>query len=220
MLKVVAVAFAAFAVLASSTSTLTASSAKAPLPARPLMPASLAVSVTAASDIPNELVTEALREADAIWRAAGLSFEWDRAPRVIPAPLHVVIGGGVSPAARVMPLAWISFDDFGAPTSQIYLSHANALAFMKNSRETVGLVDAMTITQRHTYLARAMGRALAHEIGHFLLASKSHSVKGLMMASHTASEFFSPERKPFVLEPSQRSVASARFTAISVASRG
>src|SRR5262245_36074652 len=175
MLKVAA---ATAAVLASSALVFAASPATEPLTAKPPAAASLVVSVTAASDIPNELVSMTLREADAIWRVAGISFEWERSPRVVPAPLHVIIGGGQSPATRVMPLAWISFDDFGAPTSQLYVSHANALTFMLNSRETVGLVDAMTVMQRHTYLARAMGRALAHEIGHFLLASRSHSAKG------------------------------------------
>ena len=39
----------------------------------------------------------------------------------------------------------------------VYVSHANAVAYLLNSRETVGLVDAMTVLQRETYLGRAWG---------------------------------------------------------------
>ena len=42
-------------------------------------------------------------------------------------------------------------------------------------------------------LARAMGRALAHEMGHYLLASKEHTKNGLMQAHRTATEFFGPD---------------------------
>ena len=67
------------------------------------------------------------------------------------------------------------FDDVTAPEQEIYLSHANARQMMEEARGVVGIVDQMPIVQREMLLARAMGRALAHELGHYLLASKVHT---------------------------------------------
>ncbi|HMF28528.1 MAG TPA: hypothetical protein VKE42_07135 [Candidatus Cybelea sp.] len=181
----------------------------------------MVINVTAASDISRSLVTATLHEADAIWRIAGFRFIWERnAAMTTKDSLHVVIGGGASPPTRNVPLAWIGFTESGEPSSMIYVSHANAVAYLANSRETVGLADTMTVLQRETYLARAMGRALAHEIGHFLLASPAHTAKGLMMASHTSTEFFYAERGAFGITASERRQMAARFTSIYLASRG
>jgi len=180
----------------------------------------MVVHVTAAVDISRSLVSATLREADAVWRAAGFKFIWERGAHLTTAGLRVVIGGGVSSNDRLMPLAWIGFDPDGAPTSLLYVSHANALTFMANSRLTVGSIDGMTILQRETYLARAMGRALAHEIGHYLLASRQHTNKGLMMAVHSAAEFFSTDRRAFTIDAVERRQMAARFSSIYLASRG
>jgi hypothetical protein len=185
----------------------------------PLGGATMVVHVIAAVDISQSLVSATLREADAIWRAAGFRFIWERGSQVTNASLQVVIGGGVSPSERLMPLAWIGFDDDGAPKRMVYVSHANAAAYLANSRETVGLVEMMTVLQRETYLGRAMGRSLAHEIGHFLLASRTHARKGLMRATHGSTEFFMAERHAFAIDSSERKQMAARFAAISVASR-
>jgi hypothetical protein len=190
-----------------------------PANAVPIAGATMVVHVTAATDISRSLVSATLREADAVWRGAGFRFIWERGSQVTNASLHVVIGGGVSPTERLMPLAWIGFDEDGAPKPMVYVSHANAVAYLLNSRETVGLVDAMTVLQRETYLGRAMGRSLAHEIGHFLLASRNHARKGLMRATHSSTEFFMAERNGFAIDSGERKQMAARFASIYLASR-
>jgi hypothetical protein len=119
-----------------------------------------------------------------------------------------------------LPLGWIVFDDPKTPEQEIYLSYENALVLLDNSAGIVGPTKLMPQLQRETMLARAMGRALAHEIGHYLLASKVHTAKGLMMAVHTASEFFGIERVYFKLAPIEQQRMIARFTSIYMASRG
>ena len=211
---------AAASLAAILVTTASASSAAEAADAPALASTPMIVSVTAASDISSTLVTAVLREADAVWRAAGFRFIWERNATFAPAALHVIIGGGRSTETNVVPMAWISFDEDGQPAPRIYVSHGNAVALMANSRETVGLVESMTILQKDTYLARAMGRALAHEIGHYLLASSKHSSKGLMMATHSSAEFFSIERRGFAINAVERQQMAARFASISVASRG
>jgi hypothetical protein len=48
-------------------------------------------------------------------------------------------------------------------------------------------------------LARALGRVLAHEIGHVLLGAPYHDRGGLMRASFRAEELGEPDRSPFRL---------------------
>lgn len=208
---------------AATVAVLAAAAPAAAAPDAELLPAAgatVVVSVTAAADISSSLVTATLREADAIWRAAGFRFIWERGTRVTADGLRVIIGGGVSAPNRQMPLAWIGFDEAGAPAPLLYVSHANAMAFMENSRLTVGPIDTMTILQRETYLARAMGRALAHEIGHYLMTSRAHTAKGLMMAVHSAVDFFSNDRRGFTIAAAERRQMAARFSSLYLASRG
>ena len=82
---------------------------------------------------------------------------------------------------------------------------------MDDARAVVGIVAQMPIAQRETLLARAMGRALAHELGHYLLASKAHTERGLMKAIPTAVELFMPDSRPFRIDPAQRRAVQARF---------
>jgi hypothetical protein len=112
--------------------------------------------------------------------------------------------------ANRIPLGWIQFDDDG-PAREIYVSYRNAVDYMNGSEGVVGIASQLTILERETYLARAMGRALAHELGHYLMASKEHTRKGLMQATHTASDFFAPLRGGFAIDASQRQLVAARL---------
>ncbi len=181
------------------------------------------VNVMAGADISPALVAAVLSEAEAIWRPSGISFNWRRAPGVArlpgggPAPyltntLLLTIGNrrGTVRDGR-LPLGWIVFDAVTVPEQEIYVSHANARAMLEGARGVVGLVDQMPTMQRETLLARAMGRALAHELGHYLLASKAHSERGLMKAALTAVELFRPDSATLRLDASQRRAVVARL---------
>ena len=52
---------------------------------------------------------------------------------------------------------------------------------------------------------------MAHELGHFLLASTAHSARGLMQGQRTSTEFFSTDRSRFALEPRDRAAVAARL---------
>jgi hypothetical protein len=139
----------------------------------------------------------------------------------VPARLRVTIGderGTIGKDPYVMALGWIRFEA-GRPQQEVYLSYANATTLFEASQGVVRRVVTMTVAERETLLGRAMGRALAHEIGHYLLASKVHTPKGLMQARHTAAELFSQPRRHFQLEADQRQLIAARLNPIAPLAR-
>ena len=52
-------------------------------------------------------------------------------------------------------------------------------------------------------LVRVLSRAIAHELAHYLLDTRAHTVRGLLRARFTADEFVSPVQEPFRLEREQ-----------------
>ena len=181
------------------------------------------VAVATPPEMSSRLIAAVLAETDAIWRPYGISFIWRRTPKVaknaspevspyVANTLRLIIGEehGVGSYGH-LPLGWIVFDDVTLPQQEIYLSHANAVAMMDNAAGVVGIVSQMPPIQRETLLARAMGRALAHEMGHYLLASKVHTEHGLMKAVLTAVELFQPGAREFRIEPAQRRAVAARL---------
>jgi hypothetical protein len=213
----IATSSVAVALLASTTL------AESPLLA---IPPPMIVNVSVAADISSTLVSRVLVEAGDIWSAAGFTLVWRRITdevvpyaRVLdpgahtPPALRVTVGNqhGVTKEEYATPLGWIVFEDLNTPQPEIYLSYANARALMEVSRGVVGRIDLMPRAELETLLARAMGRALAHEIGHYLLASKVHTTTGLMQAKRTAAELFASSRRRFGLEVSQRAAIVARL---------
>lgn len=188
----------------------------------------MTIYVSAAPDLPARLVAAALAEADAVWRTTGVSFLWRRedqyatmSGRMSPErrygspALRVVIGHETHTARdQHYPLGWIVFDDPRTPEQEIYVSYASVVMLLEQSPGIVGALQTMPILQRETLLARAMGRALAHELGHYLSASKVHTPRGLMKAVHTAAEFFGRNRDRFTLEPAERQQIVARLTSM------
>src|SRR6202011_1913073 len=146
-------------------------------------------------------------EADEIWNAIGIRFGWrhaaariapayaqsSEAGRYLPSTLRVTVDDGLGDWKEdgIMPLGWIFFDRPDEPDQEIHISYGNARALLAASSLVVGDITSMPTLEREVYLARAMGRALAHELGHYLLASKAHTEHGLMQKRLSASDFFS-----------------------------
>jgi hypothetical protein len=173
-------------------------------------PPPIVVNLSVMADVPSSLVDVTIAETEAIFKRAGISFVWRFGPPSL-TTLTVVIGNERgTPRGDVMALGWIVFED-GRPDQRIYLSFANAQQFLIDARNVVGALTNMPRAERETMLGRTMGRALAHELGHYLLATKVHTQKGLMKAMRTAQEFFSPDRRRFQLEPVQRLEIATRL---------
>jgi hypothetical protein len=175
----------------------------------------ISVSVRTLTDLPQALVERTLAEAEAIWRAADVTFSWEIADGVGGSwsTLRVTICDSSGPESHTgLAIGWIIFDELGAPTPDIYLSYENAMELI---REVEGPTASGRMTQvdLRTRLARVLGRALAHELGHYLLASKMHTTAGLMKAKRPASDFLKAGPGGFEVDLPLRSLAKSVLVA-------
>ena len=191
-----------------------------------LAPPSVMVNVYVAPHIAPSLVTRVLTEASDVWRPTGVTFVWivdredgtpyGRGAEARPyqrSTLHVSIDyeRGDLKKDALTALGWIRFERPDEPDQVIHLSYANAESLLEKSELVVGTVNTMPGLQREQFLSRAMGRALAHELGHYLLASKVHTPHGLMQTARSAGELFGRQRVHFEIDAAQKQIALSRL---------
>jgi hypothetical protein len=169
----------------------------------------LALVVVATPGISNAIVREAMNEAIAIWRAAGVTIEWhlSNASSLAsdqPTVRVILDDARGSASGQDLPLGWIRFNSFGVPEGVVHLSHRNVIQLI----DATGAYRDRPTSYLELLVARALGRALAHELGHYLTASKGHSPSGLMKAHRLVDELFSPTRSGFMLNSDERQLAS------------
>jgi hypothetical protein len=95
-------------------------------------------------------------------------------------------------------LASISFlDDLPRPT---IFAYPNTIATIVSDSTLLGLHGSeWSADLREVVLGRVLGRALAHEVGHFLLRSRNHSAIGLMRANPSVRDLIGRDRQTFFL---------------------
>ena len=150
--------------------------------------------------------SKAIDEASRIWRRYGVSLltEDDGRCPAADTALTVTIGAGRDAASGDAGLGAIQFASDGTPGSAIVLNY-DAVTRIVTSAPVMGLHPALwPVGLREEIVARALGRALAHEIGHYLLRSPLHASAGLMQARHKGSALSSPNDRQFALTKPER----------------
>ena len=158
-----------------------------------------------------------MREALAPWEAIGARVAWADAwpssPPSAGAPhdVYVTIDADADADGSRLPMASILFVA-GRPTTQIAVHAgyvARRLATIRVGDER--LVDRPRIV-RDRVLGRVLGRAVAHELGHYLLGSSAHAADGLMRASHRIEHLLATSHSMFaVVLPAPPACLVARF---------
>src|SRR2546430_290508 len=124
------------------------------------------VSVHAPADVRQQVVKIALREAAEIWMASGFAFAWnaDAEGATEPPRLHVTFDDSPNRSRDyVKVLGWVQFDEGGVPQPQIHLSYTSAQILLRDAYGAE--LERYTMLERDVALGRALGRALAHELG-------------------------------------------------------
>jgi hypothetical protein len=151
--------------------------------------------------ITRRLEAEAMREATKIWAAYGVDIKKlsqndpgrDGALR-----LPVVLVTSADVGGLVDRLGSIEFvGDMPRPSIALYPNAIDAL--LSNQERLNGGSPELAIGFRDFTLGRVLGRALAHEIGHYLLRSRQHSATGLMRARWMAPDVIALDGHGFAL---------------------
>jgi hypothetical protein len=152
---------------------------------------------------PRRLIDPLKDETEAIWGTYGIQLEWTEAASSEPAVNSVSLDAIVERRfegpermewATVLGRAFVKPD---APNWQPIRVSFDAIASMLALRTTGRASMPWLVLDRE--LARALGRVLAHEIGHVLLAAPYHDRAGLMRAVFRPDELAESDRAPFRL---------------------
>jgi len=189
-----------------------------PAAQRPADLPTVTISVHSAPAISPVIIDRTLEEASAIWRPTGVTFKWQKAaaiqaeadPPQPTRPRVLIDDSRGTPRGASAPMGWVKFAD-DEPDGDIHISHANAEQFVLSVGGVGGSARRMTPAERFLLLGRTLGRALAHELGHYLLKSKEHTTKGLMKGRHSIQEFIGAHRKGFEVDTAQREAIVRRI---------
>jgi len=176
----------------------------------------ITVNVYAARGVSPHLVTETLNEAGAVWNDVGITLAWrvvvDSQPQYTAAP-HVVIADETAQSGNSTqtPIGWVRFRHPDDPDQEIHISRRNGMKLLRSYAGLGRPVERMPPGEVDVTLGRVLGRALAHELGHFLLRSSTHTSRGLMRGNHTIREFVAIGRRGFEVDATQRAAVAARI---------
>jgi hypothetical protein len=145
-----------------------------------------------------------MEEAVSIWKTSGVTVRWtlDVNPAIpgdVPSDVQVVVlptpaaGTGISDRR---PLAAIQFVN-GAPTTRISAFPREAERLLSGVYLDDRLLAHRPSALRDRMLGRVLGRAVAHEVGHFLFRTSHHTERGLMRANHRTDDLIGMSRGPF-----------------------
>jgi hypothetical protein len=99
------------------------------------------------------------------------------------------------------PLGAITFAPDGTPAPTITVFVGDLIELVSRSH-VLGADQARWPRKLHDLiLGRALGRVLAHEVGHFLLRTRQHTAAGLMRSVQRAGDLVEPSRRGFTLSP-------------------
>jgi hypothetical protein len=174
------------------------------------MPSVLAIAVINDCSAPSSVVATAVSEASSVWAPAGVSLHWMTASqlpyRSSRSDWLIVrcVGTSLAPAAArpvpdEIPIAAIRFVD-AKPTNTVLVSFRNANVLLERDATESRILGERFKSLKEKRLGRMLGRAIAHEIGHFLNQSGAHTDRGLMKAAHSVSDLTGRSRLPFKIE--------------------
>jgi len=117
----------------------------------------------------------------------------------------VVVETPQSPAAGKWrrPLGAVTFDPNGTPAPVITVFLADILRFVSGARVLGAFEWQWPPTMRDEIIGRALGRVLAHEIGHYVLRSPRHADAGLMKPVHFGDALVGHRRHGFALSKAE-----------------
>ena len=168
-----------------------------------------------------EVLRRIAAEATEIWRPY-LDIAFQSADNLQPFrgddSLNLVLTDRQSNGRIAAGLGWIDFVE-DEPSRTITVSVGAAKALAAEGRWGGRRFDRWPPSLRQTFLTRALARGVAHEIGHYLLRSKSHAAGGLMRATFTIDEIMTAGLRAYRLQSDEIELLNQRTTTYALARR-
>ena len=170
----------------------------------------LGVDIGALAAMPTRQMETMVREATAIWEPYGVALDWVRPGEQVlglPAGHDVLIISrdgpadllaSRTPAARRLG-AVLFLEGRDVAENTVALAVEATRRTVEDARWVNGRVADWPPSLREELLGRALGRVLAHEIGHYLLVWRAHTPDGLMRATFHGEALIQPGRRAFKL---------------------
>jgi hypothetical protein len=199
---------AGFVVTFISTSRAAVEPALGEASARPEKRRSFSVGIAVASSTAARPAAGMVAEADAIWRAYGITVLLlpARAREIAPCDIRLTLTftsaqvrgtGADHPSPTRLGSIW--FDE-GMPSRAIVIDADAIAARVLEVASSERPLDKWPPGLAALVTSRALGRVLAHEIGHYLLASPAHSPAGLMRPAFDGRQLADWDRRGFQLD--------------------
>jgi hypothetical protein len=174
---------------------------------------SLRAPLTVAPDLPAISRRVLLSEAERIWRREGVALEWPSAPADVTASLRVLVIARREAILKGSRERW-PVAELVPQTDQRALAIASIASAERVLDEASAGRRLLARPESVEYrLGVVLGRAVAHEIGHYLLATATHADHGLMRAAIDVHEFADPGATTFLLDDTAGQWLRGRFTA-------
>jgi hypothetical protein len=172
------------------------SAVRPPVPTQPRLSVDI---IFEGQPMPPQVEAAAMAELTGIWAPYGVDVRAphpDEPRRGGTVRLVVVLVDGPAGSMVAETLGSIRFVD-GVPEPRIAI-YPNAIARFMSTASFSGVNGGQWPTAlRNAILGRVTGRALAHELGHYLLRARHHSPNGLMRAGLSVRDLMSVDGRPF-----------------------
>lgn len=168
----------------------------------------LEVVISTEPGLPAVARQELLREASTIWREAGIRLAWVDDDGVSNGRLRVSVGrrlAGSTHGGRWTVGELLRFDD-GTAVAVASIARAEAVVEAAGTGRAQGFPAAVV---QHR-VGVVLGRAVAHEIGHYLLDGAPHTRHGLMRAAFQPREFIDLRSGTFEVDDVSRRLIQVR----------
>jgi len=141
------------------------------------------------------LIAAAMAETADIWRPYGVDVRAVKNPDARRADAATLVVTTVNAPENGLPVHTLASIEFvgGSPTSTIEVYPNAVEELIARSALNRGEIAWAAAVHEH-FLGRAIGRALAHELGHYLLRSQRHT-SGLMRERQAIDDLTSEERR-------------------------
>ena len=184
----------------------------------PTRSVALVIDISALQPMSEVALHAMIRETAALWRPHGVAFRWSAVARRDPPardevkvvndgcgePICLPAGTKADVARRAATLGAVVFiDGSTTPENTLMLSVDAVVQSLERVKWQNRRVADLPGNARDHLIGRALGRVLAHEIGHYLLASRFHAQDGLMRSEFRADQLIALSRRQFRLSEGQ-----------------